>query len=49
VVAALRALPTPRAEAATARRTALRYLSARRDQITCATFRSRGYPIGSGM
>lgn len=49
VVAALRALPSPSGEAATVRRTALRYLSARRDQICYAAFRAQGYPIGSGM
>ena len=49
VLAALRALPTPSAEAAPVRRTALRYLSSRRDQITYATFRAQSYPIGSGM
>jgi hypothetical protein len=49
VVAALRALPSPSAEAATVRRTVLRYLSARGDQIRYAAFRAQGYPIGSGM
>jgi hypothetical protein len=49
VLAALRALPAPTAEAATVRRTALRYLTRRREQITYAAFQERGYPIGSGM
>jgi hypothetical protein len=49
VLAAVRALPAPHAEAVTVRRTALRYLSSRRDQITYAAFRAQGYPIGSGM
>ena len=49
VLAALRALSTPTTEAATARRTALTYLSKRREQIRYAHFREQGYPIGSGM
>jgi hypothetical protein len=49
VLAAIRALPTPTPEARTAKRTALRYLGARRDQIAYATFQRQGYPIGSGM
>jgi hypothetical protein len=48
VLTALRALPASSAEAARARRTAIRYLSRRKGQITYAAFRARGYPIGSG-
>ena len=49
VLAAIRALPTPTPEAATAKRTAVRYLSARLDQIRYAAFQEQGYPIGSGI
>jgi hypothetical protein len=48
-LAALRTLPTSTAEAVTAKRTALRYLGQRRDQIRYAAFTEQGYPIGSGM
>jgi hypothetical protein len=43
VLAALATLPV-----STAREEAIRYLTARRDQIAYATFRAAGYPIGSG-
>jgi len=49
VLAALRALPAPTPEAATAKRTAIRYLGSRRDQIRYAAFREQGLPIGSGI
>jgi hypothetical protein len=49
VLAALRALPTPTQEAATAKGTAVRYLSSRTEQIQYAAFREQGLPIGSGM
>jgi hypothetical protein len=49
VLAALRALPTPTAEAATAKGTAIRYLGSRKDQIRYAAFREQGLPIGSGI
>lgn len=49
VIAAIRALPTPSAEAAAVRDGAAAYLARRRTQITYATFRQRGYPIGSGI
>jgi hypothetical protein len=49
VVAALRALPTPTGEAATAKGTAIRYLGSRTEQIRYAAFREQGLPIGSGM
>jgi hypothetical protein len=49
VLAALRALPTATAEAATAKGTAMRYLGQRREQIRYAAFREQGLPIGSGI
>ncbi len=49
VLAAIRALPTQAPEAATAKRTAVRYLSTRLDQIRYAVFQEHGYPIGSGI
>lgn len=49
VLAALQALPTPTAEAATAKGTAIRYLGSRREQIRYAQFREQGLPIGSGI
>lgn len=49
VLAEIRILPTPTDEAITAKRTALRYLNARLEQIQYATFREAGYPIGSGI
>jgi hypothetical protein len=49
VLAALRALPTPTPEAATAKRTALRYLGQRLEQIRYADFQNQGDPIGSGI
>jgi hypothetical protein len=49
VLAALRRLPAPTSEAATARRTALRYLCRRREHLAYASFQEQGYPIGSGI
>jgi hypothetical protein len=49
VLVALRALPTPTTEAATAKRTAVRYLAHRLEQIRYAAFQAQGYPIGSGI
>ncbi len=49
VLAAIRNLPTPTTEAVTAKRTAVRYLSSRVDQIRYADFQKQGYPIGSGI
>lgn len=49
VLTALRALPTPTGEAATAKGTAIRYLGSRTEQIRYAAFREQGLPIGSGM
>ena len=49
VLTALRALPTPTEEAATAKGTAIRYLGSRKEQIRYAAFREQGLPIGSGM
>ncbi|GAC1644771.1 MAG: hypothetical protein NVS4B2_34390 [Chloroflexota bacterium] len=49
ILAALRALPTPTQEAATAKGTAVRYLGSRKEQIRYAAFRAQGLPIGSGM
>jgi hypothetical protein len=49
VLAAIRALPAPTPEAGEAKRTTLRYLKARQEQIRYATFQQQGYPIGSGM
>lgn len=49
VLAALRALPTPTREAATAKWTAIRYLGSRKEQIRYAAFREQGLPIGSGI
>jgi hypothetical protein len=48
VIAAVRALPAPSAEAAAVRDGAARYLSRRRHQIAYADFQQQGYPIGSG-
>jgi len=49
VLAALRQLPTPTSEAATAKGTAIRYLTARLEQLRYASFAEQGYPIGSGI
>ena len=49
VLAALRALPSPTPEAAKVKRTALRYLRQRQEQIRYASFQEQGYPIGSGI
>jgi hypothetical protein len=49
ILDALRALPTPTAEAATAKGTAIRYLGSRLDQIRYADFQKQGLPIGSGI
>jgi hypothetical protein len=49
VIAAVRALPAPTAEAGAVRDTAARYLKRRRSQIAYAAFRQAGYPIGSGI
>ncbi len=49
VVAAIRALPAPRAEAATAKGVAIRYLSNRMEQLRYAVFQAQRYPIGSGI
>lgn len=49
VLAAIRGLPAPSLEAATAKRTAVRYLTTRIDQIRYANFQEQGYPIGSGI
>lgn len=49
VLTALRALPTPTAEAAIAKGTAIRYLGGRKEQIRYADFQQQGLPIGSGM
>lgn len=49
VLAAIRNLPTPTDDAVTEKRTALRYLNARQEQIQYATFQKQGYPIGSGI
>jgi hypothetical protein len=49
ILTALRALPTPTQEAATAKGTAIRYLGSRKEQIRYAQFREQGLPIGSGM
>lgn len=49
ILAALRALPTPTAEAATAKGTAIRYLGSRKEQIRYAQFQAQGLPIGSGI
>jgi hypothetical protein len=48
VIAAVRALPAPSAEAAAVRDGAAQYLSRRRHQIAYADFQKQGYPIGSG-
>lgn len=48
VLAAIRALPTGTGEAA-AKRTAIRYLGSRLEQLRYATFLAAGYPIGSGI
>jgi hypothetical protein len=48
VIAAVRALPAPSAEAAAVRDGAAAYLSRRRRQIAYADFQNQGYPIGSG-
>jgi len=49
VLAAIRALSAPSAEAATVRRRALRYLCPRLEQLRYAAFGAQGYPIGSGI
>jgi len=49
VLAAIRCLPASDPAAVTVRRTAVRYLSARLEQIRYATFCEQGYPIGSGI
>lgn len=49
VIAAVRALPAPSAEAVAVRDGAAGYLRRRRRQITYADFQTQGYPIGSGM
>ncbi len=49
VFAAIRKLPTPTPDAATAKGTAVRYLSSRVEQIRYAAFQEQGYPIGSGI
>lgn len=49
ILTVLRALPTPTAEAASAKRTAIRYLGRRKAQIRYAQFREQGLPIGSGI
>jgi hypothetical protein len=49
VVAALRQLPNPTPEAGTVRGAAVRYLSARSEQLRYAHFRELGYPLGSGI
>ena len=49
VLTAIRELPATNAEAATAKRTALRYLGQRVGQLRYATFQKHGYPIGSGI
>lgn len=49
ILTALRALPTPTADAAAAKGTAIRYLGGRKEQIRYAAFREQGLPIGSGM
>jgi hypothetical protein len=49
ILTSLRALPTPTAEAATAKGTAIRYLGSRKEQIRYADFQQQGVPIGSGI
>ena len=49
VLAAIRGLPMPDAEANAVREQVLGYLTKRRGQIAYAQFRAAGYPIGSGM
>jgi hypothetical protein len=49
VLAAIRALPTPTPEAAKTRTSVVHYLGSRIEQLRYATFRAKGYPIGSGM
>jgi type II secretory pathway pseudopilin PulG len=49
VVAAIRVLPASTPEAVTAKRTAVRYLASRLEQIRYADFQERSYPIGSGI
>jgi hypothetical protein len=49
VLQALRALPAQGTEAGTAKGTAIRYLTSRREQVRYATFQQQGYPIGSGI
>jgi hypothetical protein len=49
LLTALRTLPTPTQEAATAKGTTIRYLGSRKEQIRYAEFREHGLPIGSGM
>jgi hypothetical protein len=49
VLAAIRALPMPTAEAVTIRTTVLAYLRPRIEHLRYARFQALGYPIGSGM
>lgn len=49
VIAAIRRLPMPTAEAIETRTRVLSYLWARIDQVRYAHFQSLGYPLGSGM
>jgi len=49
VIAAIRTLPAPTSEASKKKRTAVRYLTTRLDQIRYADFQEQGYPIGSGI
>lgn len=49
VLEAIRGLPTPTPDAITAKRTALRYLGQRIEQLRYARFQEQGYPIGSGI
>jgi hypothetical protein len=49
VIAAVRALPAPSAEAAAVREGTAAYLQRRRSQIAYAAFQAQGYPIGSGI
>jgi hypothetical protein len=49
VIAAIRDLPAPTREAKTVKRTVLRYLTTRLEQLRYASFQEQGYPIGSGI
>lgn len=49
VIAAIRNLPAPTPDASKEKRTAVRYLTTRLDQIRYADFQKQGYPIGSGI